>query len=169
MIRVSEDRVRDVEAFLHAEARLLDEGRFQEWLALVADDVRYEAHAPTFRGAGDRAPAARVPLFREDAISLRSRVAQFSDPELTVAENPRSIDRRFVANVEVFPGAGTDEVEVLSNLLVRRCRGVGTEPFLMSAARRDVLRWSDGSFRLLRRSVTLDEVVIQARSLSLLF
>ena len=31
----------DVEQFLYREARLLDERRFREWLALLTDDVRY--------------------------------------------------------------------------------------------------------------------------------
>ncbi|MBV1894218.1 MAG: hypothetical protein KUG57_09235, partial [Ilumatobacteraceae bacterium] len=32
---------RDIERFLYAEAKLLDDRRFQEWYQLFADDVRY--------------------------------------------------------------------------------------------------------------------------------
>ena len=37
--------IAEVAAFLNYEARLLDEGRFTEWLDLLADDMRY--YAPT--------------------------------------------------------------------------------------------------------------------------
>src|SRR5205085_356998 len=37
----SEDVLREVEQFLYREARLLDERRFNEWLDLFTDDVRY--------------------------------------------------------------------------------------------------------------------------------
>ncbi len=33
--------IREVEQFLYREARLLDERRFDEWLELFTDDVRY--------------------------------------------------------------------------------------------------------------------------------
>src|SRR3954453_15409209 len=32
---------REIEEFLYREAQLLDERRYQEWLALLADDIRY--------------------------------------------------------------------------------------------------------------------------------
>src|SRR5262245_18857107 len=32
---------REIEEFLYAEAALLDERRFEEWLALLTDDIRY--------------------------------------------------------------------------------------------------------------------------------
>src|SRR5204862_6804952 len=37
----SEDVLREVEQFLYREARLLDERRFDEWLDLFTEDVRY--------------------------------------------------------------------------------------------------------------------------------
>src|SRR6202035_4308800 len=36
-----EEVIREVEQFLYREARLLDERRFHEWLALFTDDVHY--------------------------------------------------------------------------------------------------------------------------------
>ncbi|HJZ18253.1 MAG TPA: aromatic-ring-hydroxylating dioxygenase subunit beta, partial [Stellaceae bacterium] len=38
---MGDELIREVEQFLYREARLLDERRFHEWLALFADDVRY--------------------------------------------------------------------------------------------------------------------------------
>ena len=38
---MNEDVTREVEQFLYREARLLDERRFAEWLALLTDDIHY--------------------------------------------------------------------------------------------------------------------------------
>jgi ethylbenzene dioxygenase beta subunit len=38
---MGDELIREVEQFLYREARLLDERRFHEWLALFTDDVRY--------------------------------------------------------------------------------------------------------------------------------
>jgi len=37
---MNEDLTREIEQFLYREARLLDERRFEEWLALLTDDIR---------------------------------------------------------------------------------------------------------------------------------
>src|SRR5262249_37605570 len=103
----------------------------------------------------------------EDIASLRSRVAQLSTPELTVAENPRSIDRRFVANVRVAREG--ERILVASNVLLRRVRGVGTEPCSFSTARRDVLRKIDGNLRLAVRPVQLDDPVVGSSRLAIFF
>jgi 3-phenylpropionate/cinnamic acid dioxygenase small subunit len=38
---MGDELIREVEQFLYREARLLDERRLHEWLALFTDDVRY--------------------------------------------------------------------------------------------------------------------------------
>ena len=39
--RVDRDLQYEIERFLYYEARLLDQGRFHEWLELFTDDMRY--------------------------------------------------------------------------------------------------------------------------------
>lgn len=164
---VADRDIRAVGDFLIEEAEILDEARYSDWLALLAPDVRYRVFAPVIRMAG--ASVERVPLFEEDFVALRSRVLQLENPELTVAENPRSIDRRFVTNVRVRRGAMADAFEVRSNLLIRRARGLDHEPQLLSATRLDVVRRVDGALRLAARIAQVDDAIIRVRSLSLFF
>lgn len=162
---VDDRTLRELGDFLFAEAEALDEARYADWLTRLAPDVRYRVFAPVIRMAGTS--VERVPLFEEDFAALRSRVLQLENPELTVAENPRSVDRRFVANLRAKRASADDAFEVRSNLLIRRTRGLGHEPQLLSATRLDVLRQIDGDLRLASRTAQLDDAIIQVRSLSL--
>ncbi len=165
MSKVTAEDEREIAEFLFAEAELLDEGRLVAWLELLTPDVHYRAFAPQVPVAGQAAPQA--PLFEDDLSSIRARVQQLSTPAFTLAENPRSVDRRFVANVRTSPGEREGEFVVRSNLLVRRSRGLATEPILLAGTRRDVLRRGEGGLRLASRTVQLDDAVVPARSLSL--
>ena len=155
------DELPEIAEFLFDEAELLDSGRFEQWLTLLTDDVRYRVFSPII-ATGEAAPAL---LFDEDIRTLRSRVRQLATPESTIAENPRSLDRRFVANVRASR-AEAGCFDVRSNVLLRRTRGVGSEPQILAASRRDSLRRVGGSFRLSARAASLDDVVVQVRNLS---
>src|SRR5258706_3403797 len=144
----------ELTGFLFEEAELVDSGRFDEWLSLLSDDIRYRVFSPIV-ATGDASPAL---LFDEDVRTLRSRVRQLSAPESTIAENPRSIDRRFVANVRASYGSEVGSFEVRSNVLLRRTRGGGGEPPILSAAPRASLRRVGGAVRPLRRTASLDDV-----------
>ena len=60
-----------------AEAALLDAGRYDEWLALFADDGRY--WVPLF-GAAQADPVAQQSLACEDKLLLALRVARLQNP-----------------------------------------------------------------------------------------
>jgi len=60
-----------------AEAALLDAGRYDEWLALFADDGRY--WVPLF-GAAQADPVAQQSLAYEDKLLLALRVARLQNP-----------------------------------------------------------------------------------------
>ena len=109
-----------------------------------------------------------MPIFDEDIRSLRSRVAQLATADFTIAENPRSIDRRLVTNVRATLEA-PDRIAVVSNLLLRRARGVGTEPYLYSASRRDAIRRVAGRLQLSTRLVQLDDAVVGSSRLAVFF
>ena len=96
--------VEEAERFLFAEARLLDERRFDEWEALFTDDGVYLV--PIDPG---KEPARSVSIIYDDRRRLTERVfRQMKTPVLD--QNPPSRTIRFVSNVEVAPEAeaGTD-------------------------------------------------------------
>lgn len=157
----------EVEQFLYREARLLDEGRFYEWLELLTDDVRY--WMPT-RETRERREGAvhgeeELALIDDDKNFLMTRVKRF-DTGLAHAEQPPSRTRHFVMNVEVLEEPG-QEVEVHSNLLVFQSRHEKSENFFIGK-REDRLRKVGGQWRIARRKIILDQVLLP-RVLSIFF
>jgi 3-phenylpropionate/cinnamic acid dioxygenase small subunit len=69
---------RAAEAFVHAEARLLDEGRFVEWLELFAEDAVYWVPGQP----GQASPHEALSLFFERKPLLALRVARLADPQM---------------------------------------------------------------------------------------
>jgi 3-phenylpropionate/cinnamic acid dioxygenase small subunit len=65
------------EDFVVAEAALLDEGRFDDWLDLFADDGRYWV---PLLGARQADPVSHNSIAYEDRLLLRLRVERLKDP-----------------------------------------------------------------------------------------
>lgn len=106
------------EDFLFEEARLLDEWRLDEWLALFTADARYEI-PPLDVPDGD--PRATLFLIADDMARLRHRVAQLAAGAV-LAESPRSRTRRLLSGVHVTPCAAAVEAayEVGASFMVHR-------------------------------------------------
>jgi 3-phenylpropionate/cinnamic acid dioxygenase small subunit len=71
--------------FVYAEARLLDEGRFDEWLELFSDDGHY--WMPLAPGQQDA--RLHASLMYEDKLLLRVRIERLSGAR-TFSQQPRS-------------------------------------------------------------------------------
>jgi 3-phenylpropionate/cinnamic acid dioxygenase small subunit len=72
-------------AFVYAEARMLDEQRFEDWLALFTDDGHY--WMPLVPGQQD--PRLHTSLLYEDKLLLRVRVERLAGAR-TFSQQPRS-------------------------------------------------------------------------------
>lgn len=72
--------------FVAHEARLVDEQRFDEWLALFAEDGRYWV---PLAGAAQREGAAYNALADEDRLLLALRVQRLKNPKAH-SQHPRS-------------------------------------------------------------------------------
>src|SRR5262245_11549910 len=91
-----------VHRWLVEECALLDAHRLDEWLELLADDVRYVMPVPVTAPLGPNAePASTMDHFDEDRFSLRKRVARFATDHAWT-ENPPSRVRRHLTNVRTF-------------------------------------------------------------------
>lgn len=75
----------DLIAFVYAEARLLDEQRFDDWLALFAEDGHY--WMPLAHGQQDA--RLHASLMYEDLLLLRVRVERLGGNR-TFSQQPRS-------------------------------------------------------------------------------
>jgi len=85
-----------VEQFLYREARLLDEGRFDEWLDLFTADAVYWLPA----GAGDTDPDRQVSIIYDTRHEMEKRVARLKSG-WAHAQDPPSRTHRVVSNVEL--------------------------------------------------------------------
>jgi 3-phenylpropionate/cinnamic acid dioxygenase small subunit len=155
-----------IERFLFIEAGLLDRREYRSWLALLTEDVTYRVLAYVNRDA-DVGPLAYA-VIDEPAFRLKARVEQILNAKLTHAENPPTLTRRFVSNILAAAGERESEFIVTSNLLVYRTRPDISEGALYAGGRTDILRRADGSFRLARREVRLDQSVLQGSMSTLL-
>lgn len=168
-VRADSAQYADVLAFLYLEAELLDSGKFQEWLTLLTEDIVYRMPARlTTRKRDATGFSATTDIFTDNLASLNVRVARFGT-SYAWAEDPPSRTRHFISNVRVNTTDRLDEVEARANLLLYRSRSDQPTPDLFSGERQDRLRLVDGEFRLARRVILLDQTLVNARHLSILF
>lgn len=160
----------EVSAFLNYEARLLDEGRFEEWLALFTDDARY--WIPVRGLGGPAAGSATVDREKELAIvdddkpMLEKRVARLRSGAAW-AEEPPSATVHMIANVDIDrldEEAGA--VEVRSAFFVYRTQ-VEREREFIAGHRRDWLVRKAEGWRIRRREIELADSVVEMKNLSI--
>jgi 3-phenylpropionate/cinnamic acid dioxygenase small subunit len=82
------------ERFLVHEARLLDEAKFDDWLALFTADAWYWVPSEP----GQKNPLDTVSLIYDDRRLLETRVRRLSSPRM-YSQEPRSRTSRIIANV----------------------------------------------------------------------
>jgi ethylbenzene dioxygenase subunit beta len=88
------------EQFLIHEARLLDEARFDEWLALFTADAWYWVPSQP----DQKNPRDIISLIYDDRRLLETRVRRLSSPRI-YSQEPRSRTSRIVANVTIEEAA----------------------------------------------------------------
>jgi 3-phenylpropionate/cinnamic acid dioxygenase small subunit len=166
----------EVAEFLYREAELLDERRYDDWLALLADDVRY--WMPMRRnvkfGEEDREftrEGSDIAWFDEGKETLTRRVRQIQTG-IHWAEEPLSRISHLVSNVhlvEATPAvADPAAVIVKCRFLVYRNR-VETETDILVGKREDVLRRVADGWQIARRKIILDQNVLMAKNLTFFF
>jgi 3-phenylpropionate/cinnamic acid dioxygenase small subunit len=151
-----------IEAFLYHEARLLDEQRFDEWLDLFTDDVRYWLPAPeTVQGQAELTEPGDQLNFGyidDDKHMLDIRVRRLATGMAHV-EVPSSDTLHLISNVEVESGPSPDEVWVHSGFIVRQVRRGRSESFF-TGRRTDRLRAVDGAWKIAERRIRLAESLL---------
>lgn len=161
----------EIEEFLYHEVDLLDERRYDEWLALFADDARY--WMPMRRNVPHDEPEREftragldVNWFDEGKDTLTRRVRQIQTG-IHWAEEPPSRICHMISNVQIV-AATPSEVTVKCRFLIYRNR-VETETDFLVGKREDVLRRVDGGWRIAHRKIVLDQSVLLAKNLTFFF
>ncbi|HUY20500.1 MAG TPA: aromatic-ring-hydroxylating dioxygenase subunit beta [Candidatus Binataceae bacterium] len=153
------------EELLFREAALLDSDRFEEWLEMLDDALRYFApvRATLPRGVENLARPELVAHFDDRKADLAARVRRIRTG-WAHAEEPSSRTRHIVANVRVLAmDAKDDTARVASNFIVFRSAGDRDERTFFGT-REDTWRKTAGGWRLLERLIILDHNVIESIS-----
>ena len=144
--------VEEAARLLTAEARLLDDRRFEEWEGLFTDDAVYWVPI-----APDRDPRTAVSIIHDDRQRLRERVYRLTQTPV-LDQNPPSRTVRFVSNVEVEPAAD-GEAAVRCNQLIAEMRPGGpgqaglNAPRWLAARCEYRFRRADGRWKIARKTV----------------
>ena len=160
----------EVEQFYFAEAALLDERRFSEWLDLLTPDVHYwmPIRRTVMNADLDQefTKLGAMAFFDDDKAMLDARVKKLATG-YSWSEDPPSRTRHMIHNVRVL-AVDREELTVESNFHLYRTRLESDEDSWIGR-RRDRLRRVDGALRIAGRHVFLDQTVILSRNLSNFF
>ncbi len=168
-IALNDTRYSEIVDFLYREAELIDEGRFSEWLQLMAEDLLYRMPMRVNDGRSEvTGHSCETEHFCDDLPSLRLRVDRLNTG-YAWAEYPPSRTRHLVSNVRISATSKPQEFKVQSYILVYRNRGNSSQADIFSGKREDLLRNVKGNWQLAKRTVLLDQAVIGARNLSIFF
>ena len=139
----------DVIDFLYAEARMLDEGRFDDWLALWLEDGHY--WMPLDWQQDD--PHLVTSLLYEDFFMLKLRVERLNGAR-TFSQKPKSrchhvIQRPFIDNHDAENGAW------VTNTNLHYVETRLDEQFLLALTARHDLKEVDGTLRIANKRVDI--------------
>jgi ethylbenzene dioxygenase beta subunit len=137
------------EQFLFHEAKLLDERRFRDWMALFTEDGSYWVPAVPNQDS----PFNQASLFYDDRDLMRTRVERLEHPRIHV-QTPPSRTAHLVGNVVVEEAdAAKGEYLVGSTVLMAEFRDDAQRVFAGRQHHR--LRRDGDSFRIVQKRVDL--------------
>lgn len=138
----------EAKALLIREARLLDEGRFEEWLDMLSKDCLYWAPASPGGGVPDR----EVTIAFDDRRRLEDRIARLRTG-YAYSQIPPSRTRRMLTNFEAFRGNGDIDLRIRSNFVIYEFRK-GAQRALPGWYGHS-LRKEDGRWKIVRKQINL--------------
>lgn len=165
---VSDRELREITDWLYHEAELLDDGRYRDWLTLLAEDLRYLV---PLRVTREREAVSDVIVGMahqdDDWDAMEMRVLRL-ETDYAWAEDPPSRSRHYITNIRVAAGEAENEYTVKSNLLLYRTRGDNPVYDLLPGQRTDTLRRIEGGLQLVKRVVMLDHTTVMTHNLALI-
>jgi 3-phenylpropionate/cinnamic acid dioxygenase small subunit len=149
------------------EARLLDDGRFEEWLELLADDLEYVAPIEPEVDGSLHPTGPTLTYFDDDLGLLQTRVMKIRTG-LVQSEVPASRTVRIISNVIIEPADGAGGRPVSSAFLIYRHRHQ-RDVEIIAGHRDDLWRHEASGWRLARRRIRFAANVLPTQSLSLFY
>src|SRR6185437_1150500 len=156
-----------VTEFLNYEAELLDSYRFGDWVGLFTDDVLYQMPVRTTQFLVDGEGFHEFDFFIDDHATLTTRVRRL-ETEFAWAETPPTRTRHFVSNLRLTRDEQSGDMAARLNFMITRTRQ-DLDYQLFTGVRHDRLVADGESFKIRRRVILVDQTVITATNLSVLF
>jgi 3-phenylpropionate/cinnamic acid dioxygenase small subunit len=166
----------EIQRFLTAEARLLDDRRFDEWLALFTEDCRYWVPVRGVRSISSKTGERDIErelsadgepyILDETRVELQIRISRIHTARMLWCENPPSRVRHLIGNVEAWHVE--EGYRVLSNFALFQAR-FDQPGVTFFGERHDLLRRVAGGLRIVRRKVILDSAVIPTGAVTVFF
>ena len=138
----------EIEQFLYQEAALLDSRKFEDWLALLAEDVLY--WMPNLQEDSD--PTEDGTIVYEDYTGLQARVGKLLHP-LNPTQLPPPRTQHMVSNVVVKENKD-NEVLVTSNQILYVIQGSRKTDF-PGSCEHVLLRQAGQRWSIRRKKITL--------------
>ena len=167
--------IREVEDLLYFEADLLDERRYEEWLALFTEDAHYWMPIRKNVAFEDRDKEMTdendISWFNDDKITLAKRVKQLQTG-IHWADEPISRVAHLITNIRL-PEPMTEledgrTARVTSRFFVYRNR-LDTETDILVGRRNDMVRREGGALKIAKRKIIIDQSVLMAKNLTMFF
>ncbi len=160
-----------VERFLSLEARVLDEERYIDWLALLTEDVRYRMPIPRNTKRKNRSGTTSLGgdglIYDETLPTLRQRALR-EDTGLVWLNDPPTHHVRLITNVETFVGDTPGTYDVRSKFMLFRARR-DRDRVSHVGWREDVIAETPAGLRIASCTVYLPERVITDKNLNTFF
>jgi PAH dioxygenase small subunit len=154
----------EVQDFYSAEAELLDERRWEEWVDLFAPEAEYTAPIRVTRKSPAPDIIDELGHFDDTKTSLGLRAKRLRT-EVAWSEDPPSHTRRLITNIRVRPGSGADTLAVRTNFLLYRSRGDMGAFDLIVGERQDLLRREAGRWLIAKRRILIDQSSMSTKNL----
>ena len=147
---------------LEREARYLDQRRFEDWLALYAEECVY--WAPATPEGGD--PRREVAVVFDDRRRLEDRVYRLQTGNAW-SQVPASRTVHLVGNVEIFSTADQNILMLRSNFLISEFRAGDSR--ILSGWNAHRIAWHEKRWQIRVKQVNLTECDQNIRNPSIIF
>jgi ethylbenzene dioxygenase beta subunit len=160
--------IKTVEHALYREARLLDQERYHEWVAMLTDDVHYHMPGIETRYRRDKTDQVhdltRMAYYNDNLEDLKKRLRRL-ETGTAWSEDPATRYTHLITNIEVIPTEKEDEVLVYSNFLAYRNRNEKDQDTLIGN-REDIWRKTSEGYKLAKRLIILKQNVLLSKNLN---
>ncbi len=172
MSQISLELQHQISQFFYQEAKLLDDWKFRDWLAVLAEDIAYTLRTTPNAQTRDRRRSVEPPttwVFNDTKDLLERRVARL-ETGMAWAEEPPSRTTHMVSNIIIEPTDVDGEYDVHMTYLLYRTQKE-KDVTIYCGKRHDKIRKVEGGlgWQIFNRKIILDQVTYNSHNLSVFF